>query len=175
MTGWETSERVLESGGFESRQRVLVPEPVVEASEAGARTLGVSYWQAVDRVSRGGLRVSWTGGGARAAELVRDAGGDLAELRQGGHLLQTRLEAADGREIGEESEKAKELVRLVAQRHGGQSDGRPLVFDLHAGQRRALVDGAAEVAANTGSGTESSIVRPASEASCGMRRISRPA
>ena len=37
MTGWETAERVLESGGFESRQRVLVAEPVVEASEAGAR------------------------------------------------------------------------------------------------------------------------------------------
>ena len=60
MTGWETTERVLESGGFESRQRVLVPEPVVEASEAGARTLGVTYWQAVDRFTRGGVRASWT-------------------------------------------------------------------------------------------------------------------
>src|SRR5436305_1952069 len=30
MTGWETSERVLESGAFESRQRVLVAEPAVE-------------------------------------------------------------------------------------------------------------------------------------------------
>ena len=49
MTGWESTERVLDSGGFESRQRVLVPEPMVEASEAGARTLGVTYWQAVDR------------------------------------------------------------------------------------------------------------------------------
>jgi len=49
VTGWETSERVLKSGGFESRQRVLVAEPAVEASEAGARTLGVTYWQAVDR------------------------------------------------------------------------------------------------------------------------------
>ena len=63
MTGWETIERVLESGGFESRQRVLVPEPVVEASEAGARTLGVTYWQAVDRFTRGGVRASWSGGG----------------------------------------------------------------------------------------------------------------
>src|SRR4029453_4041414 len=63
VTGWETSERVLESGGFESRQRVLVAEPVVEASEAGARTLGVTYWQAVDRFMRGGVRASWTGGG----------------------------------------------------------------------------------------------------------------
>ena len=65
MTGWETSERVLESGGFESRQRVLVAEPVVEASEAGARTLGVTYWQAVDRFTCGGVRASWTGGGGR--------------------------------------------------------------------------------------------------------------
>jgi hypothetical protein len=65
VTGWETSERVLESGGFESRQRVLVAEPVVEASEAGARTLGVTYWQAVDRFTRGGVRASWTGGGGR--------------------------------------------------------------------------------------------------------------
>jgi hypothetical protein len=65
LTGWETWERVLESGAFESRQRVLVPEPAVEASEAGARTLGITYWQAVDRVTRGGVRASWTGGGGR--------------------------------------------------------------------------------------------------------------
>jgi hypothetical protein len=64
-TGWETSERVLESGAFESRQRVLVAEPAVEASEAGARTLGITYWQAVDRFSRGGIRASWTGEGGR--------------------------------------------------------------------------------------------------------------
>jgi hypothetical protein len=52
---------MLESGGFESRQRVLVPEPAVEASEAGARMLGVTYWRAVDRFTRGGVRASWTG------------------------------------------------------------------------------------------------------------------
>ena len=65
MKGWETSERVLESGGVESRQRVLVPEPVVEASEAGARTLGVTYWRAVERFTRGGVRASWNGAGGR--------------------------------------------------------------------------------------------------------------
>ena len=48
LRGWETSERVLESGGLESRQRVLVDEPAVEPSEAGARWLGLTYWQAVD-------------------------------------------------------------------------------------------------------------------------------
>jgi len=63
VTGWETSERVLESGDFESRQRVLVAEPAVEASEAGARTLGVTYWRAVERFTRGGVRASWAGEG----------------------------------------------------------------------------------------------------------------
>jgi hypothetical protein len=67
--GWETSERVLESGGFESRQRILVAAPVVEASEAGARTLGVTYWQAVDRFTRGSVHASWTGGGGRLKVL----------------------------------------------------------------------------------------------------------
>jgi hypothetical protein len=65
VRGWEASERVLESGGFESRQRVFVDEPVVEASEAGARFLGVTYWQAVDRVTRGGVRASWHEGGGK--------------------------------------------------------------------------------------------------------------
>jgi hypothetical protein len=65
VTSWETSERVLESGDFESRQRVLVAEPAVEASEAGARTLGVTYWQAVDRFTRGGVRANWTGDGGK--------------------------------------------------------------------------------------------------------------
>ena len=65
VTGWETSERVLESGAFESRQRVLAAKPSVEASEAGARTLGIAYWQAVDRFTRGGIRANWTGDGGK--------------------------------------------------------------------------------------------------------------
>ena len=35
MRGWETNERVLESGGFESRQRVLVAEPCRRALGVG--------------------------------------------------------------------------------------------------------------------------------------------
>jgi hypothetical protein len=65
VTDWETAERVLESGGFESRQRVLVAEPAVEVSEAGARTLGVTYWQAVDHFTRGGVRANWAGDGGK--------------------------------------------------------------------------------------------------------------
>lgn len=63
--GWEAIERVLESGGFESRQRVLVPEPAVERSQAGARWLGVTYWQAVDGLTRGGVRATWADEGGR--------------------------------------------------------------------------------------------------------------
>ena len=84
MIGWETSERVLESGGFESFQRVLVAEPVVEASEAGARTLGVTYWQAVDRVTHGGIRASWTGDGGDSAlldEYLRGVSATVVVLR----------------------------------------------------------------------------------------------
>lgn len=63
--GFETTERVLESGGFESRQRVLVGEPAVELSETGARWLGMTYWQAVAGVSRGTVRAAWGDSGGR--------------------------------------------------------------------------------------------------------------
>jgi hypothetical protein len=118
VSGWETSERVLESGGFESRQRVLAAEPAVEASEAGARTLGVTYWQAVDRFTRGGVRASWTGDGGKlkllggatlltfgAAELSFDDGlvscrytiqGGLLALRAGGSV--TLAQRPEGRQ-----------------------------------------------------------------------------
>jgi hypothetical protein len=65
IDGWETYERVLESGGFESRQRVFVAEPVVEQSAAGARFLGVTYWQAVNLATFGGVRARWSSGGGK--------------------------------------------------------------------------------------------------------------
>ena len=65
LRGWETTERVVDSGGFESRQRVIVSEPVVEPSEAGARWLGVTYWQAVAGFTRGGVRATWGDEGGR--------------------------------------------------------------------------------------------------------------
>ena len=65
LRDWETSERVLESGGFESRQRVLAAEPAVEASDSGARWLGVMYWQAVAGFTRGDRRASWSADGGR--------------------------------------------------------------------------------------------------------------
>jgi hypothetical protein len=98
LTGWETSERVLESGGFESRQSVLVAEPVVETSEAGARTLGINYWRAVDRLTRGGVRTSWTGDGGKLTLL---GGAKLlcfgpAELSFDGRLVSCRYTIEGG-------------------------------------------------------------------------------
>ena len=39
--------------------------PGLRSSEAGARWLGVTYWRAVEAVTRGGVRASWTGEGGR--------------------------------------------------------------------------------------------------------------
>ena len=80
--GWESTERVLESGGFESRQRVLLAARVVEPSETGARWLGITYWRAVDAATRGGVRASWAGRGGRlrllgGATLLRFGGPEL--------------------------------------------------------------------------------------------------
>jgi hypothetical protein len=106
LRGWSTTDRVLESGAFESRQRVALAEPRAGLSEAGARWLGVTYWRAVDNVTRGAVRASWTGEGGRlrllggatlfrfgAPELAYGAGivscryaieGGLLALRAGG-------------------------------------------------------------------------------------------
>jgi hypothetical protein len=65
LRGWEATERMLDSGGFESRQRVLLSEPAVEPSGIGARRLGATYWQAVAAVTRGGVRASWGDRGGR--------------------------------------------------------------------------------------------------------------
>jgi hypothetical protein len=128
VKGWQSSEKVLESGGFESRQRVLVPEPAVEASEAGARTLGVTYWQAVDRFTRGGVRASWSGGGGKlkllgGATLLTffDTGvvsckheirGGLLALRAGGSVTLAQRPEDDQQELSVTVEEY--LPRLAA-------------------------------------------------------------
>ena len=112
---------MLEDGAFESRQRVLVAGPVVEASEAGARTLGVTYWEAVDRFTHGGIRASWTGGGGKLKllggatlltfgppELSFDRGlvscrhaiqGGLLALRAGGSVTLAQRPEGDQEEL----------------------------------------------------------------------------
>jgi hypothetical protein len=69
-SGWTTTERLLDSGAFESVQRAAIPEPAVEASEAGARWLGVTYWRAVREVSRGAVRATWSADGGRLRLLA---------------------------------------------------------------------------------------------------------
>lgn len=86
MKGWESVERARESGDMESRQRVLVDAPVVEPSEAGARWLGITYWDAVSRATHGAVRATWGEGGGRLRLL-----GGAALLRFG----QPELQAAD--------------------------------------------------------------------------------
>ena len=69
LHSWDTSERVLASGAFESRQRVRASKPVVECSQSGARWLGIAYWEAVSRVTRGGVRARWKDDGGRLTLL----------------------------------------------------------------------------------------------------------
>jgi hypothetical protein len=79
VTDWESVERVRESGDRESRQSMVVAEPVVEASEAGARWLGVTYWDAVSRSTRGAVRATWGPDGGRLRLL---GGGTLLRFGQ---------------------------------------------------------------------------------------------
>ncbi|HST19168.1 MAG TPA: hypothetical protein VLK36_16095 [Gaiellaceae bacterium] len=120
MTGWETSERVLESGAFESRQRVLAAVPVVEASEAGARTLGVTYWQAVDRLTGGAVRARWTGDGGRLKLLggLTVLAFGPAELSFDGGLVSCRY-AIEG---GLLALRASGSVTLAQGPHGDQQE-----------------------------------------------------
>jgi hypothetical protein len=121
LSGWETVERVTESGGMESRQRVHADRPVVEASESGARWLGVRYWQAVQDATRGAVRARWEDSGGRlkilgGATLFRFAPpelsaadgavtcrygirGGLLAVRAGGSVTLSQRELGDGVEL----------------------------------------------------------------------------
>jgi hypothetical protein len=120
LHSWHTRERVLASGGFESTQRVLASESVVESSESGARWLGIAYWQAVNRFTRGGVRARWTNDGGRltlggasllsfgAPELAFSGEavscryaiqGGLLALRAGGSVTLAQRRADEGVEL----------------------------------------------------------------------------
>lgn len=121
LSGWETVERVTESGATESRQRVLADRPVVDASESGARRLGLRYWQAVQATTRGAVRAHWREedgaltllGGATLLrfgppELAADGGrvscryairGGLLAVRAGGTVTLEQRPAGDGVEL----------------------------------------------------------------------------
>jgi hypothetical protein len=114
LGGWESGDR---PGG--SRQRVLVPAPVVEATDAGARRLGLVYWRAVHELTRGAVRGRWgERGGALhllgipllrfdppllghdvAVECRYEIGGGLLALRPGGAVALAQRPVAGGHEL----------------------------------------------------------------------------
>ena len=64
-SGWTTTERLLDSGAFESVQRAIVSGPAVEASNSGAQWLGITYWRAVRDATRGAVRATWSADGGQ--------------------------------------------------------------------------------------------------------------
>ena len=56
VNGWETWQRQTGDGAVESEQRVVLRDPLVEFSSAGAEYLGFAYWREVERVTRGIVR-----------------------------------------------------------------------------------------------------------------------
>jgi hypothetical protein len=121
LTGWETFERVTDAGANESRQRVLADRAVVDGSEAGARWLGVRYWQAVQATTRGTVRARWQDEGGRLTllggvtllrfgppELSVEGGvvscryaiqGGLLAIRPGGSVLLEQRSREEGVEL----------------------------------------------------------------------------
>ena len=132
---------------------------MVEASEAGARTLGVTDWQAVDRVTRGGVRASWRGGGGKLKllggatllifgppELSFDGGlvscrhaiqGGLLAVRAGGSVTLAQRPEGDRQELSVTVEGY--LPRLAA-----RAGARPWTGMLYAkGRVRSMPRSAA--------------------------------
>jgi hypothetical protein len=135
--GWDASERVLASGGFASRQSVLVDTPVVPTTADGAARLGQLYWRAVGGATRGAVRAGWTAEGGRLrllgvvtllrfgpARLTADDGsvtcrytieGGLLALRPGGSVTMEQRPAERGYEL---SVRVEEYVPRLAARSG---------------------------------------------------------
>jgi hypothetical protein len=79
LSDWSSSHARSPSGAFESVQRVELPAPVVEHSEAGARHLGELYWRELERWT---LRVVRTRS-ARGSTVVHALGVGPVLLRFG--------------------------------------------------------------------------------------------
>lgn len=79
LSAWSSSQARSPSGAFESVQRVELPSPVVEHSEAGARHLGELYWCELERWTLGLARAR----SARGSIVVRALGVGPGLLRFG--------------------------------------------------------------------------------------------
>jgi hypothetical protein len=78
--GWSTSSERRNDGAIDSEQRMAAPEPVVDATEQGARELGTLYWREVERFMRGFVAANVTVDGS---VLLRLRLGDLVLLAFG--------------------------------------------------------------------------------------------
>ena len=86
MNGWETRQRQTPDGAVESEQVVVLREPVVDVSPAGAEQLGKAYWREVERVTRGLVRAR----SRNDALVLRLFGRGPALLRFGRPSLEAR-------------------------------------------------------------------------------------
>ncbi len=120
LPGRTTAERTRDSGTFESAQLTVVSEPAVEESEAGARWLGVTYWRAVNDLTRGVVRARWSGEGGQ----LRLLGGpallrfSLPEL----HHTDGRVSCRYAIEGGLLALRAGGTVTLEQRRRGGEHE-----------------------------------------------------
>ena len=74
LEGWTTWSRQTPDGAVESEQRVTIDAPVVDFSERGASTLGVTYWSEVERFVHGLVRRDQRGDElALLVRLIEDA------------------------------------------------------------------------------------------------------
>ena len=88
LQGWRSIHGPGPDGAIDSDERVTAARPVVERSEAGARSLGERYWQEVSRASRGLARGCTTTDGlelrvlGRGPSLLRFGGPELLSDRE---------------------------------------------------------------------------------------------
>ncbi|MDQ2984460.1 MAG: hypothetical protein M3R70_11170 [Actinomycetota bacterium] len=71
LQGWCSRQRQTAGGAVESEQRVLLDAPVVEFSEAGARSLGLIYWAQVERSTLGLMKACQRGDSLELCALGR--------------------------------------------------------------------------------------------------------
>ena len=99
LEDWSSNQRQTTAGAVESTQRARLDDPVVDASEAGARRLGTLYWETVDRADRPlrpgpqpGRPARAAGARARAVLLTFDE----PELRVGPGRVECRYSIRGG-------------------------------------------------------------------------------
>ena len=136
---------MLDSGGFESRQRVLVDEPAVEAVRVG-RPLARRHLLAGRRpLHPGGVRASWRDEGGRlrllgGATLLTFGPPESCPSRRRRHVppCDSRAACSPSEQAARSRWRSARGRRARAERHG-----RGVPAAARRTRRRALVDGRA--------------------------------